>query len=169
MMPFFFNLHWLSIIAIIIALLIFLALFGRKSVHAEIFIPATQEKVWSVLMDTSQYKEWNPILIPLNKKFIEGEKIQYEMTDNKGNLSTVSAKIVKIIDNEIINQFGGFPGIMTFNHTWTLEEAESGTRVVQHEEYRGIGVLFWNPEWVEKAYEAANENLKERVTKKRNL
>lgn len=53
--------------------------------------------------------------------------------------------------------------MLTFDHTWRLEVVDGGTRVTQSEEYRGIGVLFWDPAWVEEAYEQANFNLRDRV------
>ena len=52
---------------------------------------------------------------------------------------------------------------MTFDHTYLLEAVEGGTRVTQHEEYRGIGVLFWDASWVEPAYSKVNEALRDRV------
>ena len=52
---------------------------------------------------------------------------------------------------------------MTFDPTWSLEPVDGGTRVTQHEEYRGIGVWFWDYSWVESAYARANEALKKRV------
>ena len=42
--------------------------------------------------------------------------------------------------------------MLTFDHTWRLEAVDGGTRVTQFEEYKGIGVLFWDPAWVEEAY-----------------
>ena len=38
-----------------------------------------------------------------------------------------------------------------------------GTRVIQHEEYRGIGVWFWDPKAVEVAYQQSLVNLKARL------
>ncbi|MEM9068988.1 MAG: hypothetical protein AAGE52_10800 [Myxococcota bacterium] len=53
--------------------------------------------------------------------------------------------------------------MLTFDHHWTLSAAGEGTRVVQHEYYRGIGVWFWDPSWYEDAYERAIEGLGRRV------
>ena len=51
-----------------------------------------------------------------------------------------------------LNQVGGIPGILNFDYKWLLEPVDGGTRVVQHEEYHGIGVWFWDESWVEPAY-----------------
>ena len=68
-----------------------------------------------------------------------------------------------MIEKKKLNQFGGMRGILTFDHQWLLEPVEGGTKVIQHEEYRGIGVWFWDYSWVEPAYTKANDALKKRV------
>ena len=62
-----------------------------------------------------------------------------------------------------LNQGGGIFGILTFDHRWLLEPVEEGTRVTQHEEYRGIWVWFWDAGWVEPSYRKANEALRDRI------
>ena len=44
-----------------------------------------------------------------------------------------------------------------------VQSVDGGTRVTQHEEYRGIGVWFWDESWVEPAYAGVNEALGKRV------
>ena len=61
----------------------------------------------------------------------------------------------RLVGGQELNQFGGLRGVLTFDHTWRLEPVAGGTRVTQHEEYRGIGVWFWDPAWVEEAYRDA--------------
>jgi hypothetical protein len=140
-----------------------LYLVGCKSVHAELVVHTTPEKVWSVLIDTKGYKEWNPVLIPVEGELKEGEKLKYQMRDKSGTQSEVTAKVIKIIPNKILNQYDGIPGILTFNHTWKIEPENAGTKVIQHEEYRGIGVLFWDPSWFQTAYQKSLERLRERI------
>ncbi|MEW8525615.1 MAG: hypothetical protein AB2552_21490 [Candidatus Thiodiazotropha endolucinida] len=50
----------------------------------------------------------------------------------------------------------------------TLRPTENGTRVIQHEEYRGISIWFWDYSWVEPTYQKANEALKNRVINLKN-
>ena len=65
--------------------------------------------------------------------------------------------------NEQLNQYGGTPGILTFDHNYYLIPEDGGTRVIQKEEYNGIGVLFWDSGWVEGAYRNVNHALKDKV------
>lgn len=140
-----------------------LTLLGCGKVHTEIVIPAPPDVVWSVLTNPQGYKDWNPVLIPLKGEFRQGEKLTYRMIQPDGKKSEVKAKVIELLDKKKLNQFGGIRGILTFNHTWLLDPVDGGTRVTQHEEYRGIGVWFWDYSWVETAYSQANEALKNRV------
>ena len=60
-------------------------------------------------------------------------------------------------------QGGGVPGLLTFSHTFRLEQVPSGTRVVQEEVFRGVGLLFVDLDWVEAGYQAVNAALARRV------
>ena len=154
---------WTIIILVPVVILLVLYLTGRKSVHTEIFIPADPEKIWAVLMDVTGYKEWNPVLIPVEGEFTEGARLKYEMVQPDGKRSKLNARVIKLIDQKLLNQFGGIPGILTFDHKYILDPVNEGTRVTIHEDYRGIGVLFWNASWVEPAYERINTELEKRV------
>ncbi|MGD9057176.1 MAG: SRPBCC domain-containing protein [Desulfobacterales bacterium] len=136
---------------------------GCKAAHTEITIPADPEIIWSVLTDASGYKAWNPVLVPIEGDLREGEKLKYQMTQPDGKQSDIMARVKKMVELKELNQGGGIPGILTFDHKWLLEPVNEGTRVTQHEEYRGIGVLFWDASWVGPAYRNVNEALKNRV------
>ena len=153
---------WVIVVVLILIVLALLALFSRKSVRAELTIRATPDEIWSVLSDPTSYSEWNPILVSVDGTFEEGATLDVGMKSADGSVSDVKPLVKKMIPNVELNQVGGIPGILTFDHTWRLEEVDGGTRVTQFEEYRGIGVLFWNPSWVEAAYRQANSNLRDR-------
>jgi hypothetical protein len=140
-----------------------LVFLSCKAVHTEITIPADPETIWSVLTDPSGYKAWNPVLVPIEGDLREGEKLKYQMTQPDGKQSEITARVKKMVELKELNQGGGIPGILTFDHKWLLEPVNGGTRVTQHEEYRGVGVIFWDASWVEPAYRNANEALRNRV------
>ncbi|QTN39783.1 SRPBCC domain-containing protein [Cryomorphaceae bacterium] len=146
-----------------VALLVILSLTGRKSVHHEIVIEATPEEVWTVLTKPDDFAIWNPTMLLLSGSVKEGAKVQYQFTQVDGEKSEIGARVHRIIPNELLNQKGGIPLVLTFNHSYILDSENSNTRVTIHEEYRGIGVHFWNPKNVELAYARLNEALKERV------
>ena len=133
------------------------------TVHTETVVDAPREEVWAVLADKEGYKEWNPVLVPLEGELKEGEKVTYEMTGPGDKKSKATSTIVKMVENEHLNQKGGLWGVVTFDHNWILQDEGGKTRVIQHEEYRGVYVPFWDYSWVEPSYAKANENLKARV------
>ena len=139
--------------ALVVALVLGgLALTGRKTVHAERVIPHSAGVIWAALMDTGRYGEWNPIFVSAEGLFEEGGTVRYQMKTPDGATTPVEPLVRRLASEQELNQFGGMRGVLTFDHTWRLEPVEGGTRVTQHEEYRGIGVWFWDPEWVEEAY-----------------
>lgn len=138
------------------------AFFGRKSVHTEIHVDAPPAQVWAVLMNTAAYRDWNPVLVLLEGKLREGQTVTYEY--RQGDKTYVmDAGVIRVTPEHLLNQSGGPFGILTFDHRYLLEPSEGGTRVTIHEDYRGIGVHFWDPSPVGKAYEKLNAALKARV------
>ena len=154
---------WFLFVGIPLIVVAVLYILGRKSVHAEIVINVSQEKVWSVLMDKSVYRDWNTVLIPVKGDLVVGTKVDYEFHQDENSNYTITSKVIAIEENKLLNQGGGMPGILTFNHKYILEKTENGTKVIIHEDYRGIGVPFWNPAPVQKAYERLGKDLKSRV------
>lgn len=152
---------WIAALIGVIAMAF--SLLGHGVVDTQIVISASPEQVWAILTDAPGYKDWNPVLVPLEGEIKQGDILKYRMTDNTGKQSEVKSKVIEMVKEKKLNQFGGIRGILTFDHQWLLEPVEGGTRVTQHEEYRGIGVWFWDYGWVEPAYARANEALKTRV------
>ncbi|MEL6592809.1 MAG: SRPBCC domain-containing protein [Bacteroidota bacterium] len=147
----------------LLVILIILVFTGRKSVHHEINIDAKPASVWTVLSSLDQYQDWNPVMLPLEGKLEEGSQIVYQFTQDAENIIKISAQVQSISPQERLNQKGGLPLVISFDHEYLLSPQNGGTKVTIHEEYRGIYVNFWNPDPVEKAYQRLNEALKQRV------
>lgn len=144
----------------LIAILFILYLTGRKSVHHEIVIQASPEKVWAVITNTDQYPDWNPVMQLLEGSVKEGNKVKYQFTQAADNSYNIDSTVKKVRPNTLLNQGGGTPGVLTFDHKYILEPHAEGTRLSIHEDYAGIGVNFWNPVPVEAAYIRLNEAIK---------
>lgn len=147
----------------ILAVLIVLFFLGNKSVHHEILINASPEKVWEVLTDTDKYKEWNPVMELLEGNIKEGKQVKYRFTQDEKNISEIPSKVKKIIPNKLLNQGGGLTLVITFDHKYILEKKGDRTLLMIHEDYKGIYVNFWNPKPVELAYQRLNEAIKKRI------
>lgn len=153
---------WIIIFAIVL-IVILLAFLSEKSVKTEITVPSNASSIWSVLMNTAQYKEWNPVLVPLSGQLAEGNTIRYQWNQANGEPIEIDSKVIELIENKLLHQRGGTPGVLTFDHRYELFEDGSKTKIVQSEVYRGIGVLFWDASQMEPQYSNVNKALLEQV------
>ncbi len=76
--------NYAKIFLIYLALIIIsITLLGCASRQTEITIPASPDKIWTVLTDTDGYKEWNPVFVPLKgrlEQVEEGEFLTWSYT-----------------------------------------------------------------------------------------
>lgn len=152
---------WLIAILSVFLILGVLFMLGKKSVHTEITTSASASKVWQALSSPEKVQEWNTVLIPLEGNLKEGETVKYEFYQEEGGKAAgINAKVIKIDHENEINQRGGIAGILTFNHQYILKGGKTETRIIIHEEYRGLMVPFWNPATVETAYRRLLSQLK---------
>ncbi len=147
----------------LISILVLLYVFGKKSVHHEITIPASPKSVWQVLVATERYPEWNPVMVSAKGRLQPGQQVQYTFRQEADKEYVIPATVKTIEEEKLLNQVGGTAGILTYDHRYSLEKVEGGTKVVIHEEYRGIAVPFWNPAPVADAYQRLNEALRART------
>ena len=155
---------WTMLLLLLIMLaLIVLYLIGKKSVHHEITVDASPDKVWSILSDIKNYPEWNQVITYKEGELAEGSKLILHFTQDADTAYDVPVTVKAMIPQKLLNQAGGISGVMTYNHRYELEPDNASTKVTIHEDYRGIYVPFWNPAPVEAAYGRLNQALKERA------
>ncbi len=153
---------------LILVVALALALTGRKSVHAELDINATPAEIWAIVVNTAAYDEWNPILVAADGEFVEGGTVNYQMKMGEGDPVPVSPRTITLIPEKQLTQYGGNDLVLSYRHTWQLEPIEGGTRATQKEEYKGIGVWFWDPSDVEKLYQQGLEAVAARIAGENN-
>lgn len=163
----FFKSKWIFVLLSLTLILGLLLMLGRKSVHTEIWVEAEVAELWAALTKPAQIHKWNNVLVPIDGTLKEGHTIQYEFYQNEGGKAAViSARVKKVETSQLINQSGGIPGLLTFDHKYIIEPQGAKIKVTIHEEYRGIMVPFWNPAPVEKAYTRLLQSLKVYVEQK---
>ncbi len=156
---------WMIYLIVFLLVLVVLYFTGNKSVHHEVVINKSPEKVWDVLTDTDKYQEWNPVMNLLEGEIKKGNSVKYRFTQDENNVSEISSKVKEVIPNKLLNQGGGLPFVISFDHNYILEEKGEGTLLTIHEDYKGIYVNFWNPKPVELAYQRLNQAIKKRAEK----
>ena len=151
---------------IVLALIAIAALvwLPRKSVEARLLIEAPPEAVWAALTNTGNYAAWNPIFVRVNGDMRPGRGLVLDMKLEDGQVSQITVTVDAMIEYQSIQQSAGVPGILTAHHEWSLEPAKEGTLVVQRETYRGVGVLFYDPAYVELLYAQGLKNLRAMLT-----
>lgn len=150
---------------IVLAALVVLFIIGNKSVHHEIIVDAPPAKVWQVISDTESYAEWNPVMLSVDATPTLGAKVTYKYQQEPGKVYDIPVTVKAMDAEKLLNQAGGMPGILTYNHRYELVAMNNGesTKVIIHEDYRGIGVPFWNPDAVGASYGRLNEAIKARA------
>ena len=153
-----------SLIVFVLLLVAALVWLPRKSVEARLLIEAPPKTVWAALTNTSNYAAWNPIFVRVSGDMRPGGELALDMTLEDGQVSQIAVTVDAMIEYRSIQQSAGVPGILTAHHEWSLEPAKEGTLVVQREIYRGVGVLFYDPAYVELLYAQGLKNLRAMLT-----
>lgn len=154
---------WIAVIAALITLLIIMYLSGRKSVHSELVIETSPQEVWKVLMDIKGYPDWNRVLLPVSGSIEEGHVLPYQLIQPGGQALEIKLKVLRSMPAKLLNQYGGVPGLFTFDHRYMLEAEGEHTKVIIHEDFRGIGVLFYDVNWLDEAYTDLLRSLRDHI------
>lgn len=158
---------WSIVIGAILAALIGLSLFSRRSVRAVLTIDATPEEIWQVLTDSETYVDWNPLLTSVEGRFEAGATLVVERMNPDRSLSILTPRVETIVTNKLLNQRSGVPGVLAYDHKWQLDPVDTGTKVTQREEFQGIGVLFLDDVWIAAAHRRALIQLRDLLEARR--
>ena len=154
---------YLKIALLLIGALIVASFLTSKTFEAEITIAAPPEKIWAVLMDTGAYPDWNPTFVEVSGPYLVGTKISSRVRKPDGAFVEMRPTLKTLVPNRELQQGGGMPGVLTYNHSWTLQPVEGGTLVRQIDVDRGAFLWFWDTSWIEPSFRLANEALARRV------
>jgi hypothetical protein len=111
-----------------------------KTITTEIIINAPKEKVWAVLTDFENYKNWNPFMVSSSGKPVTGTKLVNVMK-NKDKLHTFKPVILNAEENKYLDWLGSllFKGIFDGHHYFKIEDLGNGqTKLTQGENFSGM-------------------------------
>ena len=118
-----------------------------KSLHTELVIDASVDKVWQVLTEFSAYPVWNPFIKEFRADPALGSrfKVVLQLPDSKP--MTFKPKCLALDQKKEFRWLGHLiiPGLFDGEHFFKLKELEGGkTKFVQGENFQGILVpMFW--------------------------
>ncbi|MEM7212758.1 MAG: hypothetical protein AAF479_12850 [Pseudomonadota bacterium] len=95
----------------------------------------------------------------IDGQFAEDGQIRYLMTPPDGKVSEITASIRAFEPGKRLRQVMGIPLILSADHEYRLQPEGDGTRGIQHEVHGGIGLLFWDSDWVQGVYDRVNQAL----------
>ena len=139
-----------------------------RELQTEIEISAPISKVWSILTDFDNWKDWNPISQASGAASL-GSKLTITMCADKGKKPMKYMPVVTSFDAPKHfrwrgKMMAGF--LMTNDKEFELQEIDSGTRLIHKELFSGLLVpMFWGKlnSGVVPMLTAMNEALKKRV------
>ncbi|HWB44889.1 MAG TPA: SRPBCC domain-containing protein [Hyphomicrobiaceae bacterium] len=139
-----------------------------RTIHTEIGILASAEKVWSILIDTGQWAAWNPFAT-VSGRFAVGERVAVTLTPPGQRAMTFTPTIVHLEPGRELRWLGhlGMPGLFDGEHGFRVLPEDAGRcRFEQFETFRGLLVapIFWMVGASTKAgFAAMNSALKARA------
>lgn len=139
-----------------------------KLLRATIEISAPPEQVWSVLADLDLWHLWNPWIHEATGTITPGEQLSLRMGMEDGRKFSVKPAVTAAEANRALEWLGhvGVEGLFDGRHRFVLESTDSGTTLVQTEEFTGLFVPMLegmlDGDTLE-GFEAMNQALKDRV------
>ncbi len=151
----------LSLAAIAVVGLLVLA--PERHIATRIHIAAPPARVWAVLVDTAAYRDWAPGM-RLAGDLAPGHVITH--VEGEGSDRMVFHPVVLTADpGRALRWFGGiwFPRLLDATHAFLLRQDGGGTLVVQEEDFRGVGLWFFDPAQLVPHFDTVNDALRLRA------
>jgi uncharacterized protein YndB with AHSA1/START domain len=130
----------------------------ENEVRTELVVPAPIDDVWRVLVDFAGYAKWNPVM-----EYTQVDGLHTKVKAAKGTPfeRDFDGEITSMEPHVLASQ-GGDPATFFGRHRWELSEVESGTLLVNVEEFTGpmaAGVLAQTREVLVAEFDAFNQAL----------
>lgn len=112
-----------------------------RTIHSEIFIEASPELLWSVLVNFRAYRHWNPFIRAVQvARLAPGIPIQLNLHPPDSNAITLQAVIKRVEPLKELTWTGHLwmPGLFAREHSFQLEKKASGVLFTQRECYQGV-------------------------------
>ena len=140
-----------------------------KSIHTEIEIQASDERVWDVLTDLATYPEWNPLIRQASGNVTAGEHLELHIHPPGLSKRTFLVKILRVEPRREFRWLGRvlMPGLLDGDHNLLIEPIGTNrVRLVQREDFSGLLVPFcarWLVRNMRQGFEEMNLALKKRA------
>ena len=140
-----------------------------KSIHSQIQIHATAEKVWQVLTDLNAYPQWNPFITSAKGEILTGSRLRIRIAPPGSKAMTFRPIITSVDPARELRWLGRLllTGLFDGEHVFTIQPMDTDRiQFVQHENFTGLLVpLVWRKleAGTRKGFELMNTALKRKV------
>lgn len=136
-----------------------------RTIHTEIEIKATAEKVWQVLTDFENYPNWNPFIKRIEGEQKVGGKLLVKIQPPNTKEMTFKPTVLAYEGDRELRWLGSGPikGLFDGEHSFQLEEQNNGNIKFKHgEKFKGIlvGLMGKTLDKTKMGFEQMNEALK---------
>lgn len=114
---------------------------GIHSLHTEIEIDASAEKVWKVLSDFNAYPDWNPFIKSAIGQPVQGARLQIVVQPDGAKPMRFSPKVLVAEPERELRWLGRLivPGLFDGEHCFAIETlSEKSVRFKQSERFNGL-------------------------------
>lgn len=111
------------------------------SIHTEIIIHSSPERIWDALMGFSRYGEWNPFITKISGNPEVGNRLEVIMQPPGGSSMKFTPKVLVHEPNRLLRWIGSmvFRGIFDGEHSFEIRDNGNGScTFIQSEKFSGI-------------------------------
>jgi len=163
-----------AILILVVGLILWMNGNTMREIRTEIEIDAPMEKVWNILIDIDNWKEWSPIIKQASGVASLGSELSVTMVSEDGKGGKDGPEYMPIVTifqepklfrwrAKLMSEF-----LFTNDKVFELEETSSGTRLIHKELFKGMLVpLFWSNlnSHVPSMLKSMNDAMKEKAEK----
>lgn len=147
--------------------------FSSYRIYTEIYIDATPEEVWEVLVDTESYKKWSEFMVDITGEIRDSEVIgvSFKLNPKSDKTISISHKISVDYGKKFLWSEKG-PGGILDDHHFSIERQRDGRAKFIQSDFISGGltcVLGWKlSAMYAEGYKKFNESLRNEVERRKN-
>lgn len=140
-----------------------------KTLHTEIEIEASAERVWGILTAFPGYPNWNPFIPRIVGPLLVGARLEVRIEPPGGMAATLRPRLIAADPGRELRWLGHLviPGLFDGNHRFMIAPlGPDRVRLIQEERFGGILVPLFATELdrhTRAGFEAMNRALKEQA------
>lgn len=117
-----------------------------KTIHTEIEINASPEKIWDILTDFTAFPTWNPFVKDISGPLVVGQRLHVAIQPQGSKGMSFAPTVLQVTPNKELRWLGRLflPGIFDGEHIFRIEALGANrVRFIQEEQFQGLLVSLF--------------------------